>query len=283
MKISVLIENTKLDGRQDLEAEHGLSLHVAADNNEFLFDTGASAHFAQNAAAMSINIADAKYCVLSHHHYDHGGGLIQFFNKNANAPVYLGESTATEFIFRAFGGFISKPIGLNPALLKDYAKRLIFLNKETEVAPGTHIITSIQKSKPIPKGNAKLFRKQEGKLVPDHFDHEIMLVMEENEKLIVFTGCSHHGILNMMETVTARFPGKKIQAVFGGFHLVGIPLFNTMAGSPAEVMELGRQLLAYPVAMYYTGHCTGKKGFSVLKSVMGERLGYMATGDVFEL
>ncbi len=283
MKITVLIENTKPDNRQELESEHGLSLHIADAHGEFLFDTGASSRFDRNAGAMNINIADVKFCVLSHHHYDHGGGLLQFFKKNAGATVYLGKSTATEFYFRAFGGLLSKPIGLDPALLNNHGNRLVFLSGETEIVPDAHILTSIQQAKPIPKGNAKLFRKHDGKLVPDHFDHEIMLVIEGKKGLIVFTGCSHNGILNMLDTVTARFPGKAIQAVFGGFHLMGIPIFNTMAGSPAEVMDLGRQLLSYPVEMYYTGHCTGKKAFSTLKEIMGKKLGYMATGDIFEL
>jgi len=283
MKITVLLENTKPEGREELDAEHGLSLHVADENAAFLFDTGASDLFRKNAETMGIDIAETAFCVLSHHHYDHGGGLFSFFTKTVDAPVYLGSSTATEFFFKALGGLLRKPIGLDPAIFEQYRDRLVFVQKESEIAPGLHVLTGIRHNRPMPTGNAKLFKQQDGKLIPDDFDHEIMLVREEKAGLVVFTGCSHSGILNMLDSVTARFPGKQIEALLGGFHLMGIPLFNSMADSPQEVRALGEKLLTYPVERYYTGHCTGRKAFAVLKDVMRDKLAYMATGDVIEV
>jgi 7,8-dihydropterin-6-yl-methyl-4-(beta-D-ribofuranosyl)aminobenzene 5'-phosphate synthase len=97
--------------------------------------------------------------------------------------------------------------------------------------------------------------------------------------LVVFTGCSHRGILNMVDAVTEQFEGIPIKAVFGGFHLVSIPILNLMAGSKAEVEEIGREMLRYPIAQTYTGHCTGAKAYRVLKGVMGDKLAYVPTGS----
>jgi 7,8-dihydropterin-6-yl-methyl-4-(beta-D-ribofuranosyl)aminobenzene 5'-phosphate synthase len=52
-----------------------------------------------------------------------------------------------------------------------------------------------------------------------------------------------------------------------------------MAGSKAQVEDIGREMLRYPITRTYTGHCTGPKAYSVLKQVMGEKLAYMATGS----
>ena len=46
MKLTVLMENTAC--REDLTAEHGLSLYIEACGKKILFDSGASAAFADN-------------------------------------------------------------------------------------------------------------------------------------------------------------------------------------------------------------------------------------------
>jgi len=73
MKITALLENTSDCG---LPVEHGLSLFVEMENGyRFLFDMGQTDLFAQNAEALGIDLNTADFAVLSHGHYDHGGGL----------------------------------------------------------------------------------------------------------------------------------------------------------------------------------------------------------------
>ncbi len=113
--------------------------------------------------------------------------------------------------------------------------------------------------------------------------HEIVMAVKENGKLVIFTGCSHNGILNMIDTVAREFEGVPIKAVIGGFHLVASPPFNFMAGKRKDVENIGKSVLNYPVEVTYTGHCTGKKAFNVLKSVMGDRIKDMQTGSSFDI
>lgn len=118
---------------------------------------------------------------------------------------------------------------------------------------------------------------------PDGFKHELVMAVVEQGELVVVSGCGHSGTLNMIDAVASELPGMPIKAVVGGFHLVGLPRLNTMAGSRLEVQDVGRQVLAYPVRETYTGHCTGRKAFRVLKAVMGGRLHALHTGMRFEL
>ena len=105
------------------------------------------------------------------------------------------------------------------------------------------------------------------------------MVIREADGLVVFTGCSHHGVLNMVFAVTEAFPDEPIKCLFGGFHLIGIPVLNTMAGNKRSVREIGEALLDFPIERVYTGHCTGTKGFEVLKGVMADKLENFPTGS----
>ena len=60
------------------------------------------------------------------------------------------------------------------------------------------------------------------------------MAIKEEGKLVVFTGCSHNGILNMVETVAREFAGVAIKAVVGGFHLVAAPPSDAMARGHAR-------------------------------------------------
>ena len=282
MKVTTLIENRPSKTDSQLAAEWGLSLHIAFKGHDILFDTGASGLFAKNAENLSLNVASIGTAVLSHHHYDHGGGLRRLLELNSTAKVYLGETPRGDCFFKAFG-FMKKYIGLDKTLATDYPDRFWTVREPAEILPDVFILPHILGGRPKPAGNKYLFLRKDHTFVPDDFIHEIVMAIKEDGKLVVFTGCSHNGILNMVDTVAKAFEGTPIKAVIGGFHLMAIPLFNFMAGNKREIKDLARSMLDYPVEMTYTGHCTGTKAFPILKAVMGDRLKDMQTGDCFEV
>jgi len=282
MRIVTLVENTRAEGREDLAPEHGLSLYIERDDQRILFDTGATQAFFQNAERLDVDIAGVDAAVISHHHFDHGGGLPYFLEANHEARVYLCKCEEGDYTFRGFG-IMQKHIGLDTELFQKHPDRFEFVEGFTEILPGVFILTDIGKRYPLPKGNRRLFVERAGVRSLDSFDHELVMAVKEETGLVVFTGCAHSGILNMIDTVVRRFPGVPIKAVLGGFHLVGIPVLNTMAGSRREVADIGREMLKYPMDSVYTGHCTGMKAYRILKRVMGERLQYLPTGSTVVL
>ena len=111
MKLYTLMENTTC--RPDFDAEHGLSLYIETDRHRLLFDIGQSGTFADNAEKLGVDLAAVDCAVLSHGHYDHGGGLKRFLEINDHAPVYLNRN--------AFGEYYHGPdryIGLDTQLKK---------------------------------------------------------------------------------------------------------------------------------------------------------------------
>ena len=282
MKITVLIENRPHTTDSRLAAEWGLSLHIAFNGRNILFDAGASGSFADNAGHLSVNVSSIDTVVLSHHHFDHGGGLRRFLELNLTAKVYLGHKPNGDCIGKKYG-LINKYIGLDKTLITDFPDRFEAVNEDAEILRDVFIFPHIIGSNPKPHGNKHLFLKRGSTLAPDDFTHEIIMAIKEDGKLVVFTGCSHNGILNMVDTVASKFKGVPIKAVIGGFHLIGVPPLNFMAGTKSEVMGLARSILDYPIEKTYTGHCTGTPAFKVLKSVMGERLIDISTGSCFEV
>lgn len=282
MKITTLIENRDGADTSNLVSEWGLSLHIELNNHSILFDTGVSGAFADNAKHLSVKIDTVDAAVLSHQHFDHGGGLERFFSVNSNAKVFLADAPVDERYLKIFG-FFKKNIGLKNEIMTDHRERFEPVSKRTEILPDVFIFPQITDTHPQPIGNKQLLVKKDGKTFRDDFSHELVMAVHEKGKLVVFTGCSHNGILNMVDTVTSQFEGVPIKAVVGGFHLVASPPFNFMAGTRTEVENIGKSVLNYPVEVTYTGHCTGTKAYKVLKSVMGDRIQDMRTGSCFEV
>ena len=123
MKIVTLMENTAC--REDLCCEHGLSLYIETENHRILFDAGQSAAFADNAEKLGVALETVDFAVLSHGHYDHGGGLGKFLECNKGAPVYVSSHAFEPHYSR--NGYI----GLEPAL--QHSERMIPVSETTEL------------------------------------------------------------------------------------------------------------------------------------------------------
>ncbi len=252
-----LIENTTC--RDDLACEHGLSLYMEVNGLRLLFDAGQTDAFAENAARLCIDLGLVDACILSHGHYDHGGGLARFLAINNHAPVYVHRDA-----FGAHWHGPAKYIGLDGSLA--CSDRIRFVSGETILAPGAVLHTALPCREPIrPYG---LTRLADGRHHPEDFRHEQYLLLEENGRRILISGCSHRGILNIAEHFAP-------DVLIGGFHLM-------KETDPLRLDEIAARLMALPT-VYYTGHCTGDGAFAHLKAFMGERLHGLHTGSVFQI
>lgn len=276
MILTSLVDNTRLNNRTDLAIERGLSIHASTMGKSILFDAGSSRAFCDNAALLNVDIKKVDAAVISHRHHDHCNGITHFLDHNSKAQIYFRECEETNYFFKTIG--FKSNVGINKQLLIKAANRLTFVNQMTEILPNIFIITDLSNKYAKPKGNKYLFTEQGDCCKPDTFDHELLLVIKENDGLIVFTGCAHSGVLNMIDTALNHFPSTKIKAVVGGFHLVGLPLFNSIGGTKQEIELIGELMLKYPIDKFYTGHCTGMKAYNILKGVLGDRLEYFPTG-----
>lgn len=257
MKIVTLMENTTC--REDLTCEHGLSLYIETGDQKILFDAGQSGAFADNAEKLSIDLAQVDFAVLSHGHYDHGGGLGCFLEINQTAPIYL-----SRYAFEAHHNATGKYIGLDPALMD--SGRLIFVDDKMELGEGITICACRECACTQPIDSAGLTVLENGMLNSEDFRHEQYLLLEENGRQICISGCSHRGILN----ITDWF---RPDVLVGGFHFMKV--------EDLEILNHAAEaLLTYPTT-YYTGHCTGEAQFAYMKTIMEEKLHSLSTGKAF--
>lgn len=282
MKITTLVENELALDHRNLEKEFGLSLLIEHADQRILFDTGAAGAAMRNAPHLGIDLRQVDAVVLSHHHFDHGGGLPAFFAINGHAKVYLRHPPAGKAFFRALL-VVSRYIGLEEGLLERFQDRFVFVDTLTEFLPAAYIVTNISRHHDLPKGDRYLHVKRENGYVRDPFSHELMLVVRDDDGLVAFTGCGHSGVLNMVDSVIEHFPDSRIKAVVGGFHLIGIPSPETMAGSKHEMVALAQDMRKMPVDAYWTGHCTGHRAFAILKEGLGAKLEAFHTGTALTI
>lgn len=200
MKITALTENTSAFG---LPVEHGLSLFIEVNGRALLFDTGQTALFADNASRLNIDLRDVDICVLSHGHYDHGGGLERFLEINSKAPVFL-----SRYAFEPhFNG--ERYIGLDTSLMD--SDRLVFTDGVTKIADDMTLYSCNEREKKLDLGSFGLNAEHSGRLIPDDFRHEHYLLIEENGRRVLISGCSHKGIINIVDWF-------KPDVLVGGFH-----------------------------------------------------------------
>lgn len=271
MIVKCLIENsTNIDA---LEHEHGLSLYVETEKNHIVFDFGASSNFVSNALSMNVDLTQVNAAVLSHGHYDHGGGMRSFLNINNHAKVYVKkEAFEKHYSMRQEEGL--KLIGIDETLFDN--RQITFTDEVLNIDDEMFLFSDVTGYELIPLGNqSMLIENNMNGYQLDPFSHEQNLIIKTNRHSVLFAGCSHKGIINIMKRA-CRHLGKMPDVVIGGFHLKSKNI--NQCETEERIEELGTFLLSTG-AMFYTCHCTGIEAYKKLKIMMKDQIEYLSTGQ----
>ena len=274
MKIKMLAENTSCNPQ--LGFEHGLSIYIETQGKTLLFDTGASSLFAENAKKLDVDLQKVDLVVLSHGHYDHAGGLPTFLKINDKAPIYLRNSAFGDYYSEREGGK-HKYIGINKGLRS--SNRIALTPEHMHLESGLSLFSQVQGDRFFPTGNNTLLKKTDAGFERDDFSHEQNLVIEEGKVSLLLSGCSHRGIVNIVDTFCKLY-GHYPTHVIGGFHL-----YDHKTGKPEskETLEKISEALLATGATYYTCHCTGEANYERLHALMGEKIAYLSGGTCLDI
>ncbi len=274
MKITALVENTSLDSK--LKTEHGLSLVIEVNHQKVLFDLGQGSLFLENAEKCGIDIKAIEIVIISHGHYDHGGGLETFLEINNKAKIYLSKHAFAEFYSRQTNGSYTY-IGIDQNL--NVNDRFVLIDQDIQISPNLKIYTNVQALRLSPIGNHSLYKKQNQILVNDDFDHEIDLVITEGSKKVLCAGCAHSGILNIVDQVSQK-EGRALDVVIGGFHLHSLSTNTNETESFIE--DIAKDMMKLPT-QFITCHCTGPYAYGLMKARMLDQILYLSTGQTIEI
>ncbi len=255
MMISVLTDNAP---GPDTPAEHGLSYLVEHDGKTILFDAGQSDLFLKNASVMGLTLDHLDTIVLSHGHFDHGGGLrflaggdlichpgcfVKRYRKQDHSFIGLEQSE------EEFSGKFNLIHTREPLFISD---RIIFLGE----IPRTATFESTHSTFVLENGTDDL--------VMD--DSALALIGDQG--LFVITGCGHAGIVNTLEHARNVTGIGKIDGVMGGFHLKQADL---------QTQETIRYLKGHQVRRVHPSHCTTGPALQMFLNEFGSQR--VRTGD----
>ena len=272
MLIKTLAENTSVS--DCFGAEHGLCLYLETKRHKLLFDTGRTDLFVRTAELLEADLTEVDTVILSHGHYDHGGGLSRFLQLNQKAKIYIQEKAFSDYYSIHADG--NAYIGLDKTLQNN--ERICLTKDFLHIDEELTLFSDVTGKELLSLSNQTLLMEKAGAFVQDTFEHEQNLVITENGTTVLFAGCAHNGIVNITEHFHQRYKAYA-DIVIGGFHL-----FNpsTKKSESPELIQKISERLKTTGSVYYTCHCTGLFAYAQLKELLGAQIEYLATGSILD-
>jgi 7,8-dihydropterin-6-yl-methyl-4-(beta-D-ribofuranosyl)aminobenzene 5'-phosphate synthase len=276
-----------LSGEAICRAHHGLSLlitaHVGDERHTLLFDAGPEgATLLRNAAILGVDFGEVEAVVLSHGHWDHGGGLIAAVESvaarrpDAPVPCFVHPGMFVQRgSQRPDGVLIAQEPVANPERLTAAGGSVINTREPQSVAGDVfHVSGEIPRVTRYETGlPGHVKRAADGRTwEPDPLimDERFVSVQVRGRGQLVFSACSHAGIVNVLTHARETFPSTPLYGAMGGLHLSG----STEPIIPDTVTDLKR----FGLRFLAPGHCTGWRAMSVLAREFGDELAPSAVG-----
>lgn len=299
VEVTVLVDNyidiflgqcTEIDRRPAFSpkdiciAEHGLAcilkVFEGSEEHVILMDTGLSSKsLLHNSKALNINLQEIESVVLSHGHFDHIGGIIDFMRHVNGVPLVLHPDA---FLERRLNNPNIGPIELpqlDKEILKNAGAEVIESGNSLLLASDLVLVTGkVERKTSFEKGFPWSEAKINDKWIIDPInDDQAIVINLKNKGLIVMSGCAHSGIINTLKYAKKITQKDKVHAVLGGFHLTG-PLFEDII--QPTITEMKNINPDYVVPM----HCTGWDAINQFKEEMHNKviLNTVGTTYIFE-
>lgn len=268
-------------------AHHGLSLlitaRIGARSETLLFDAGPEgATFLRNARVLGVDFASVGDVVLSHGHWDHAGGLVAAVGQIAQArgagqvTCYLHPGMSGQRGSRLPSGVVMPMERVPSPEDLTRAGATVVCTREPQL-PGHgafYLSAEIARVTGYEAGLPGHVRRvsDDGDWQPDPLlvDERFVSVHVKGKGQLIFSACSHAGIVNVLTQARALFPGVPVHAVMGGLHLSG----TNEAIIPQTVADLRR----FEPALLAPGHCTGWRALCQIDAAFPQQVVPLAVG-----
>lgn len=233
---------------------------------KILFDTGKTNSFLNNAKKLSIDLSNIDYLVLSHAHYDHTGGVIDFIkDNNYTKDIYVGcEFKANKYSLED-GNYIYKGTPFKVEELKN----IKYVDNGLVIGENISLFNNFLTKNSYEKISDK-FYILDNTYKKDLFLDEVVLTIDTTKGLILIVGCSHVCICNIIEEVKSR-TNKPIRGVIGGFHL--------SKESDEYTLKIISELKKYNLEFICPIHCSGHE--ALFRKEFKNKCHILESGDVY--
>ncbi|HZJ78516.1 MAG TPA: MBL fold metallo-hydrolase [Clostridia bacterium] len=257
-------------------AEHGLSIFIEHENGNILFDTGQTDVFLHNAKALGVELNSVDSIVLSHGHYDHCGGLTYLPPLKKNTKVYVQESAFDQKLAQnTDGSFRDIGIQWSENERNNIKKNIVYQNGSVKLNDTFSLHGQIPTARNQNEVSKGLFVVKNGETIHDLMTDEQALVFKTEKGLVVFLGCSHPGVTNILDFILKKYPNNKIDTLVAGMHLNNVE-DDRLQSTMHYIEDLG-------VRKIYPLHCTGIVSISKMKSFFGSKCCILYAGDSIEI
>jgi 7,8-dihydropterin-6-yl-methyl-4-(beta-D-ribofuranosyl)aminobenzene 5'-phosphate synthase len=271
-------------------AAHGLSCAITAWRGEtvhtLLFDTGPDdSVFERNVERLGFDVECVDALVLSHGHWDHSGAMlralemIQLRNGGRAVPTYMHPGMYATRAMKAPDGSMRLFEDVPSAAQLEQQGALVVHDTEPQLILDDlfYISGEIPRVTPFETGlQGQHRRTADGKgWEPDPLlmDERFVAVKVKGKGAIVFTACSHAGVVNVLSHARECFPGRALHAVLGGLHLAGSNE-RVIPETVAALRQFGLRTIA-------AAHCTGWRAMSALAAAFGDAVAPAAVGKTY--
>jgi 7,8-dihydropterin-6-yl-methyl-4-(beta-D-ribofuranosyl)aminobenzene 5'-phosphate synthase len=274
LKITILSTMLAQEGVGDW----GFGALIECDSSRILFDTGGrECTVRDNAKELNIDLSKVSTVVLSHGHPDHTAGWLALrkdlvsTNKSALSLTYVAPGFFNPVILGSGKKYDLRP---DSAAYKASGGNIQTTNTWNEILPGIFLT-----GKDVPriyseKNYPAVLKRQilSGELVKDTVPEDMSIVISTTQGLVLLTGCGHTGTMNLLSAVEKHFPGQKIYAAIGGFHL--------LAATDQQIDLTAKALKKAGVRYFMGAHCTGIQPVQQIMTVAGLKRNECIVGSV---
>jgi 7,8-dihydropterin-6-yl-methyl-4-(beta-D-ribofuranosyl)aminobenzene 5'-phosphate synthase len=261
IKIATLSENTANMGYM---AEWGLSLYIQTEGLNILLDTGLSTSAVYNAQLMGIDLSLIDVIVLSHGHVDHTGGLLHILKRSRHNLKVIAHPDIWTYKYAKRADDYQEYIGIpnireeleNRGAIFNLTREPFYITERILTTGEVPMITSYEHIDDV------LFVKKGHHLKPDKMADDLSLIVNAPYGLVIFAGCAHRGIINIIHHAQNITGKKEIYAIVGGIHLIRSSI-ERMENTISDLKKTGPKKLA-------VSHCTGFEASARLIAEFGD-------------
>lgn len=262
-------------------AAHGLSCLVTArrgtSSHTVLFDTGPEDYsFERNVTRLGADLGMVGSIMLSHGHWDHAGamllalGMIRGRNGGRKVPYYAHPGMFRSRAVKLPDGSLRRMEDI-PSVedLMAFGAEVVLTTEPQVVHDGMFFVSGeIPRVTPYERGfPGQVCLMEDGQSWEADellMDERFLAVNVAGKGLVVFSACSHAGVVNVLTHARASFPGIPVHAVMGGLHLSG--------PNEAIIPQTVEGLRSFDLRTIAAGHCTGWRALTALANAFGDKI-----------